>query len=912
MDVKLLGQDHVIFPGKKLDNTEWNDFKASMKKAHGINFFYLPGSIPNVFMKIEADTLSLRKILANNFGKFGIRIYHDPAGNYFLLKEKDLKTSVPDAFFKLPDYQKETIRNEKKLTSKGFLETKNEFVWQEIHIGQKSSLNGKEKVKLHGKLVNSVNKQPIFGANLYVEELKKGTTTDADGKYDLDLPPGGYTLRVSSLDSKELKYKLNIYEDGALNIELEPKLYLLNEVVVKSNRYQNVRGTQMGIEKLSVKNIKEIPVVLGEKDISKVALLLPGVQSMGEGSSGFNVRGSPADQNLFYIDQVPVYNTAHLFGFFSAFNSDAIDEFTLFKSNIPIEYGGRLASIFKLNAKKGRLNKFSARGGISPITTHLLAEGPLSKGKSSFLLAARSTYSDWLLKMVRDPDIRNSSAGFSDGILNLSFQLDKNNHLGIFAYGSKDRFRLSDIFDHDYYNLGSSVSWRHIFDNKHAVNLSYVYAQYGFSEKNQELDLAAFKQSFQLDHHQFNAQYSLKNTGDHDIKFGINTTYYMINRGDYIPAGPESSVNKTSFEPENAMETGIFAGDQWQISKKLTLEAGLRLNYYAYLGPHKVYNYLPGEPMIPENITDTIAYGSSKIIKSYNNIDYRFAANYTFNENLSLKASFNKLHQYIFLLSNSITISPTSIWKLSDPHIRPMHGDQFSLGIYKNIWGGQYELSVESYYKKAGDLVEYKDGAEFTLNKFPETDIIQGDLDAWGVEFMIKKSFGTINGWFNYTYSRAKIKALNTARKEENNFGLSYPANYDKPHALNLVLKWELSKRLSLSGNVVYATGRPITLPTAVYYQNGMEVLQYSLRNEFRLPDYFRADVSLAIEGNLKRNKLAHGSFVFSVYNITGRKNAYSVFFESDDGDIKAYKLSIFGAPIFSVSYNFKLGNYED
>lgn len=908
----LCAQEGNIVLKRSFDHLEWKEFEAKVEQDFNVRFFYLPEIIPQFYVRVDSDTSTLNHVLKQNFKKYGIDVFADNTGNYFLLRNRVLKTDIPASLINPPGKNLPKQEREQAMAEESYLTTKSEFVWREITIGSRKEGINKNKFLIKGRISSTANQEPVIGASLYVEELEKGTTTDTYGEFSLSLPKGEYTIRVSSIESQQVKYKVRILSGGTLNIQLEPKLHMLSEVVIKSDRFRHVKGTEMGIEKLSVKNIKEIPVVLGEKDINKVALLLPGIQSLGEGASGFNVRGSPADQNLFYIDRVPVYNTSHLFGFFSAFNSDAIDEFTLYKSKIPIKYGGRLASIFELKAKKGGNEKFSARGGISPVTGRLMIEGPLKKRKSSFLLAGRSTYSDWLLGMLNDPDIRNSSGNFADGIANFSLQLNNKNYLNIFAYGSHDKFKLADILNHEYDNLGASVAWRHVFSNKSDIDFSFVHSSYGFSEKNNEYDFASYKQSYTLEHDQFNAVYSLKLNNDHEVSIGVNSTRYTVQRGDYLPLKENSSVIPRSFQPEKALESALFISDLWKLNEKFTIEGGLRFNNYLYLGPQSINIYANGQPMLRENIIDSTYYGENELIESFNNMDYRLAANYLINEDLSVKASFNRIHQYIFLLSNTITISPTAIWKLSDPHIKPMSGNQISVGLYKNIWAGHLNASIEAYYKKVDRLVEYKDGADFTLNKYPETDVIQGELDAYGIEFMIKKPYGKLNGWFNYTYSHAQVKAINQARNEENNFGLSYPANYDKPHAVNLVANYKFSRRLSTSANIVYSTGRPITLPSAIYYQNGMEILQYSLRNEFRIPDYFRVDLSFTYEGNLKKEKFAHGSFVFSVYNLTGRRNAYSVYFRSEDGQIKGYKLSIFGTPIFSIAYNFKLGNYED
>jgi hypothetical protein len=558
------------------------------------------------------------------------------------------------------------------------------------------------------------------------------------------------------------------------------------------------------------------------------------------------------------------------------------------------------------------MEKFSMRGGISPVTGSLLVESPIVKNKSSFLISARSTYSNWLLTLVDDPTIHNSEAYFGDGIANFTFKLNEKNELRLFTYYSYDDANIADLTKNKYQNVGGSIKWHRLINSKHSLNLSYTSARYGFENDNMEYTFAAYHQTFTLNHNEIKADFHLRPNEEHTINFGLNSTLYHQQRGDFLPLDENSLIQPISFEPEQGLESGIYIGDNWIVSPELEIIAGLRYNLYTYLGPKTIYNYIPGYPKEEETITDTVFYGNNERIVNYDGLDYRIAAKYLLNENWSVKASYNRLHQYIFMLSNTIAISPTDIWKLSDPHLKPMTGDQYSLGFYTNIMGGFLEISSEGYYKLVKNLVEYKDGADLVINEIPETEIVQGDLDAWGIEFMIRKPDGKINGWLNYTYSRAEVQVNNPSTGEKNNFGMIYPANYDKPHALNLVANYRISKRLSFSGNIVYSTGRPITYPTAIYYQDGMEITNYSLRNEYRLPDYFRMDASMNFEGNLKKKKLLHGSWSVSVYNLTGRKNAYSVYFKSEGGNINGYRLSIFGVPIFSISYNFKMGNYDN
>jgi len=912
--VTAFAQHEDVIITKPYEGLSFREFVNKVEETYPCHFYFEEDQIPKFNIKLLHDSIPLKNVLEFNLNPLNILFSIDHSGNIFLTRGEQINTKLAEGFFnsvlsgeaatgELPDEQK---------PEGDFLKTGKHFITEKVTIGNRKSGAGSVYFNLSGRVISSEEDKPIIGGTIYVVELERGTTTDDDGNYSLKLKKGNYTLLFNSIESEEKRYKVVGLSDGKLNVTLTKKMYELDEVEIRSERDDNVRGIQMGYVTLDAKEIKEVPVVLGERDIIKVALLLPGVQSVGEGSSGFNVRGSPADQNMFYVSDVPVYNSSHFFGFFSAFNPDVVDEFTLYKSNIPAIYGGRLSSIFDISTKTGNMEKFSARGGISPITARLMVEGPIVKEKLSFITSFRTTYSDWVLRLMNNPDLKNSQASFYDGTINLSYNIDNKNRINLFGYYSKDRATLANQTTFSYENLGASLSWFHSFNRKLDFNLSLDYTNYGFEEQNEELAIAAYDQNYMLNHYEFDWRFEYRPNDKHFINIGVNSIYYGINNGEFNPLNDASLVVPRNLGTEQGVEAGIYVSDEWKAFPNLTLYGGLRYNGFAYLGPDTVYNFAPGQPREPENITGTISYGKNQIVKSYSGLDYRFAANYVITPNLSVKASYNRLHQYMFMLSNTIALAPTDKWKLVDYYIEPMVGDQFSVGVYTNFAKQRFQASVEGYYKKVNNLVEYKDGADLIVNEFPERDVLQGELNSYGVEIMIKKPYGRLNGWINYTYSRSIVDVVDSKTGETNNFGLSYPANWDKPHAFNFVANYKLSRRLSISTDVVYSTGRPITYPTAIYFQDGQEILHYSLRNEYRLPDYFRIDASVILEGNLKKKKFLHGSWIFSVYNLTGRKNAYTVYFESVNGSIQGYKLSIFGTQIFSVTYDFKLGNIND
>lgn len=910
---KLLAQQSAIKLPQSFNQLKWSDFVPKAEAEFSIRFFYHADSIPDIPIIFSFPENEMIPVLKENFQKYQVKISADGKGNIFLNKEIVPKTKLPDDFFTLSLGNSGSDNAAKEIIDKeAFLKTNHEYISKTFVVGTKKAGVYISEAALSGRILSFNDSLPLAGATIYIDQLEKGAVTDNNGFYTLSLPKGKYNLKVRNVGYEETSFKVEVLSSGSQDFYILKKVFLMEAVEIRSEADHNVKSVQMGVEKISIKDIKEIPTVLGERDIIKVALLLPGVQSIGEGSSGFNVRGSPADQNIFYISDVPVYNTSHLFGFFSAFNSDAVSEFKLYKSSIPAKYGGRLSSIFDIQPWQGNMEKFGARGGISPITARLLAEGPIIKNKLSYMAGIRATYSDWVLNFVNVPEIKNSKGNFGDGIFNLTYDLNTKNRIKLFGYYSYDNINLASKVNNSYENAGASLNWYHAFNQNHGFDFSFATSKYNFTEDNYEYSVSAYSLNYALQHQQLNFNFTLKPSENHTINYGVNTILYNLDNGQQIPYGSESLITSTELGTEKGLESGIFLSDQWNVNPLLTIYAGLRYNYFAYLGPNDVFKYRENAPKIPENIIDTLSFSDNQIIRDYSGLDYRFGVTYLINQDVSVKAGYNRMHQYIFMLSNTIAVSPTDKWKLSNYNIEPMRGDQFSLGFYSNFENQKYELSIEGYYKKTENLVEYKDGAELVINKYPEQDVLQGKLDAYGIEFMLRKTSGKLNGWINYTWSKSMVLVDDKATGEQNNFGIAYPANYDKPHSINVVANYKISKRVSFSGNIVYSTGRPITYPTSIYYQDGQPLLNYSLRNEYRIPDYFRMDASLKVEGNLRKRKWLHGSWIFSVYNLTGRNNAYSVYFKSEEGYIRGYKLSIFAVPIFSVTYDFKLGNYAD
>ncbi|MBN2275305.1 MAG: TonB-dependent receptor [Bacteroidales bacterium] len=890
-------------------------FVREAEQQTGARFFFRDEWIEDITVDAEGDSLSLRAVLSNSFRNKDLHYFIDTSKTVIITKGAALITFLPQFDDMAGIENTNALRGRNGFvteTEKTYLEGRKKRIVETLDVGSPDHRKPGKMVSVRGRITDKETGEPLIGATVFVRETGIGYATDADGQFLVTLPPGTYDVTFNCLGMEEINYYLALHSDGPLIIEMDRKLIPLDEVRITADRFHVVRGSQMGYEHITLKTIKEIPVVMGERDVLKVAQMLPGVQTMGEGTIGFNVRGSGADQNMFFINKTPVYNTSHMLGFFSAFNPDLVKDFTLYKSNIPAKYGGRLSSIFILNSPRGNKKKLTARGGISPVTGHLMVEGPLKKEKHSFILAARSTYSDWLLSQLENPELRNSKAAFYDLAGHLNFEPNEKNSIRVFGYYSHDKFSLASKNQHfEYDNRGASADWKHQWRPNLTSEIALIASEYAFQTvDSSESSSMSYKHGYSIGHYEFRTDFVWIPGQDHLVTFGLNSLLYQLDRGTVRPEGSLSTRNVVALGKEEGVETALYLSDEYEIIPGLTLSAGLRYSFYGMPGPAVVYDYFSGSPRSDLYVADTIRYSGKDLVAFYSGPELRGALNIRTGENSSVKLSYNKTRQYLFMLSNTLAVSPTDQWKLCDYHIRPPHTNQVSVGFYKDFEKKDINFSTEVYYKKTKDIIEYKDGASFISEEPIETQLLQGEQQAYGVEFMLRKNTGRLSGWLSYSYSSSTMLVDGPNSWDRINNGLAYPSNYDKPHAVNAVFNYRFSRQLSIGSNIVYNTGRPVTYPVAVYYINNREHMFYSLRNEYRIPDYFRMDLSINIEGNLKARKLAHSSWMLNVYNLTGRKNAYSVFFEAQGQKIESYKMSIFGMPIFTITWNFKFGNY--
>lgn len=909
----LSAQDQDLLVTGDYRDIPFSEFVSAVEEQTGATFYYYEAWVKGVRISASGRDLSLHRILTTALLPAGVYHHIDDYRNIYLAFDYPLIPLLPDyAGSVIPDPEGPGETGEEGITGaeQRYIEGHQTGNLETIVIGDEQSGRGQAGAVIHGKIIDHETGEPLIGATVYVESLRKGAATDVDGRFNLVLSPGEYRVSFNCMGMESQQYMLQVHSGGDLIIQMEKELIPISEVVVRADRYQNVRGSQMGFERLNYRTIKEVPVVLGEKDILKVALMLPGVQSVGEGASGFNVRGGSADQNMIYVNKVPVYNSSHLFGFFTSINPDIVKDFSIYKSNLPASFGGRLSSIFDVSTRQGNMNRFSLRGGISPITGHLAAEGPVIKNKSAFVISARSTYSDWILSRLEDPELKNSNAGFYDLAGTITYEPDEKTLVKVFGYYSSDAFTLGATNRYAYSNAGGSVSMKRRFGPRMTGDMALVVGQYAFHTENREVEAAGYAHDYRIDHYEIKADNTWLSLGRHRVTYGINGIYYHLHRGLVEPIDENSLRFPVDLGREAGTELGGYLADEIALNQRLTLYLGFRYSAFMNLGPGDVLDYPEEADRRTENVIDTLSYSPGQIIRQYSGPEPRISLTCLLGQNHSIKISYNRVHQYIFMLSNTIAISPTDQWKLSDYHIRPPFVDQISLGYYQDIPGAGVNASAEVYYKQMTRVVDYKDGASFITTPHIETQVVQGRQEAYGLELMVRKSTGKLNGWLAYSFSRS-LMLFNSALPEESiNDGLTYPSNFDRPHNLNLVSNYRVSRRLSFSLTTEYISGRPVTYPISVFYQDGREYLDYSARNQYRIPDYFRMDFSVNLEGNLKKRKLAHSFWMLSVYNLTGRKNAYSVFFRKESGNINGYKLSIFGRPVITLSWNFKFGNY--
>ncbi|MBX7092079.1 MAG: TonB-dependent receptor [Cyclobacteriaceae bacterium] len=897
----IMGQQDQPMLTVNVSQASLKDLVQAIESQSKYHLYFRESDFENVLFTVSAERKPLAFILDEAFKNTSYHYAIDPEQNVFLTKDIVITTQLLSDIIDNPNAiaNRQNLSNDEENTRIAALNERRVFT-----IGPRA--NGKQRATLSGTITSISTGEPIIGAAITVQNTSIGVATDESGKFSLELPVGRQLLTIRSLGMKTTQRTVVVQSDGRLNIEMLPESANLKEVVVTSDRESHVKSLQMGVEKLDIQTIKYIPSSFGEADVLKAMLTVPGVKTVGEASSGFNVRGGATDQNLILFNNSTIYNPFHFFGFFSSFNSESIKSVELFKSAIPASYGGRLSSVLKVDGRQGDMQKIKGSAGIGVLTSRLNLEGPIWKNKISFLAGARTTYSNWIFGVVPERSgFKNSKASFFDANATLTARLTDKSTIMVNGYMSNDESNLNTDTTYAYQNRNISASWTNEFSDKLFGEFIAAFDHYEYGNKSTSDPLYAYELTFGINQTNLKANFTYELGKAHTLQFGASSIYYSINRGTYNSLSSQSVILPDQVEPEHGLESAIFLEDEFQITDKFSVSGGLRYSMFNYLGAHTVNQYAPGVPRSEETIVGTADYAKNKVIHTYSGPEVRISARYAVTDNFSVKASYNTLRQYIHMLSNTVAISPTDTWKLSDPNIKPQFSQQYSLGVYGKVFK-TLETSVEVYKKDIKNYLDYKSGAVLIMNHHVETEVMTTKGNAYGAEFMIKKPSGKLNGWISYTYSRILLKMDDPIAGESINRGKYYPASYDKPHDFNLTLNQKITRRLSFSLNTSYSTGRPVTIPIGVFYYGGAPKTLYSDRNGYRIPDYFRMDFSANIEGSHKLKQWIHTSWTFGLYNVTARKNPYSVYYTSEKGVINGYKLSILGTVIPYLNFNFK------
>ena len=877
-------------------NLSFKEFVTKTENLLPVKFYFKDDWVTGLKLSDYAGCKTLSCLLDNLFKGTLLYYYIDDSGNVVITKNftvKIINAPVENENHFIPPTEYAETGNEKQIAENTFME-----------IGNPADKNKPGNAIISGYITNRDTKEPAAGVTVFVQKLSVGTITNAYGFYTLTLPRGMHLIQFSFVGMKEKKVNMNLFGTGEMNIQMNSVLIPLKETIVTTQKNLTLQRFEVGVEKINIASFKLLPTTMGETDLMKSIILIPGVQSVGEGSAGFNVRGGSADQNLILLYGAPIYNSSHFFGFFSAVNSDIIKDVTLYKGGIPSRYGGRISSVLDIESKEGNSKEFNGNAGISPITTHVMVEGPIIKDTLSYILTARTTYSNWILGVINNPALRNSRASFYDLNGSITYNLNKNNKIDLSSYLSHDSFRFNSDSVYNYDNSILTLKWRHFFTTRFLSILSINNSTYKYKISSLAIPAEAFELSHKVNSTGFKADFNWF-YGRNEINFGLDLNRYAIVPGSYLPGSDSSLVIPNTIEKERAYEGAFYVDDKFSLTSFMSVNVGIRMSSFFSLGPTTVYLYNPEYSKSRPTITDTINYGAGAISSKYAGPEFRVSLNFRITNKNSFKINYNRTRQYIHLLSNSTSIAPTDTWKLCDYYLKPQIGDQFAVGFYKMMFKNSFETSAEVYYKQIRNMIDFKGGTNLVMNENIEQSTINVKGKAYGLELSLKKTDGKFRYSIGYTYSRTFLKSVSNFRDEIINSGNWYPSNFDRPNDLIVTFNWLYSRRFSLSADYTYSTGRPITYPVSTYRINDVLMINYSDRNKYRIPDYSRFDISCKVSGNLKSHKIANPNWIFSIYNLFANENVYSVYFEKVGNSVKGYKLTVFGRAIPSVTFNF-------
>src|SRR5574344_2017813 len=797
-------------------------------------------------------------------------------GGIYILHGKSIFTSLPDDYFMKAQKANGDKELQKYLSEQDRIVTFQNKIYE---IGERTAKRT-GKVYISGHIRDVSTGEPLVGVSVYDEASGAYTVSDNAGFYRMLLPVGDDNLNFSGYSLDDMKLSLKVFDDGVLDIVMKEKVTALKGAVVSADAVSHHKNTDIGLERVHIETVTKIPSAFGESDVIKVVLTLPGVKSVGEASSGFNVRGGSTDQNLILFNDGTIYNPSHMFGLFSAFNTDVISGIELYKSSIPAEFGGRISSVLEVRGREGNANKVSGSLGLGLLTSRFHLEGPIRKGTTTFILGGRTTDSNWILNLLPESSsYSGGKAGFTYLNASVSHKLNDNNSLHFYGYWSRDNFSFDNDTTFRYSNLNTSVKWRSNFNTRNSLEAVAGFDSYNSGFENNFNYLSGYSINSSIRQAYAKATFKSTISDRQTLKYGFNATYYMLNPGSMNPLNDESLIQAHSLAEENGLEPAVFFSDTWKVNDKLILDGGVRMSGFLAMNPNKFYF----------------------------NPEFRISGKYSFRDNLSLKAGFNSMDQYIHLITNTSSISPMDTCRLRSSELKPQTGWQAASGLYWTIYDGGVDLSLEGYYKRMSNFLDYKSGAILTMNDKLTDDLVTTYGKAYGIELMAKKTTGKLTGWISYTWSRAFLKEMQDRGIETINNGAWYCAPHDKPNDIKVVGNYKFTHRYSISFNLDYSSGRPVTIPVGWFTYGSGKRLAFSSRNGYRIPDYFRLDLAMNIEPSHYLKQLTHMSVTFGVYNITGRKNAYSVFYTTNSGSyISGHMLSVFACPIPYINLNLK------
>lgn len=863
-----------------------------LEKRYKFHFFYKKEWFPNTPCSLKFDDLTITQLAQHISQKSGLGTMVLNAKNIVLAPKNELKKTYSKEYF-IAKYQP---NNSNSLITKTF-----------TLIGDSIQLKTNGAVQIEGIIKDASTEEPLISATILLEKTDYSTITDANGKFTLSVPVGVYQASIQSIGYAPSTQNIRVYNDGTWNPELFPQTYELGEIVVAEKADDsNVTSAQVGVTQLTTDAIKELPAFMGEADVVKSLLTLPGVSTVGEGATGFNVRGGAIDQNLIMQDEAMIFNSSHALGFFSIFNPDAIRKVTLYKGNIPAQFGGRLSSVLDIETKNADFEQVQLSGGLGLFSSKMTVEVPLKKNKTSLLLSGRGAYPDWLLKQVKNIDVRKSSAFFYDFNGKLTHLLGAGSSISLSHYQSFDRLRFADDFGFEWANTTTSLQWQQILSPTFSLEINAIHG--GLDNRLFEpTGVTAFDLDSGLEYYKGKVNLFITSIPQHEIHLGMEGTRYTSQPEILRQRGDISEITPIKVIKDQGQEFAAYINDEFSINDRLSVSLGLRYSYFQQLGPETTLTYQQGLPLSSATVIDSTTITSGKV-QDYGGFEPRASLRFSLDKDKSIKLSYNHMRQYIHLLSNTTAATPVDVWQVSTQYIPPQIANNFSLGYFQNFKENLWESSFEIYYRRLPQLIEYKDFAQLLLKEHLETEILVGKGWAYGAELSLTKTAGRMKGRLSYTFSRSFREVKGNTGSETINGGDRFPANFDQPHNFKLNTQIELSKKASFSINFAYNTGRPITVPTAAYTVNGIFVADYSSRNQFRIPDYHRLDIAYTLVPRAIRKGRYQGSWTLSIYNLYGRKNAFSVFFRRGEfGQPEAFKLSVLGAAFPALTYNMTL-----